>query len=122
MNVTTNTEQQAILAAVERAADTRAIVSGPGAMSSIGELFISQFGRRPAFVVADETTADLAAAQVIDRLAEAGITAIGSLIFPASPVLAPAIEHAHEIARALSGTLAIPVAIGSGTINDLVKY
>jgi hypothetical protein len=35
--VTANTQQQTILAAVERAADTRAIVSGPGALATAGE-------------------------------------------------------------------------------------
>ena len=120
--MTANTQQQAIVEAVERAADTRAIVSGSGALATAGELFVSQFGRRPAFIVADETTAGLAAVGVADQLAAAGIVSAGSLIFPASPVLSPAVEHAHRIAKALDGTLAIPVAIGSGTINDLVKY
>ncbi len=120
--MTANTQQQAIVEAVERAADTRAIVSGSGALATVGELFVSQFGRRPAFIVADETTAGLAATGVADQLAAAGIVLTGSLIFPATPVLSPAVEHAHLIAKALDGTLAIPVAIGSGTINDLVKY
>jgi glycerol-1-phosphate dehydrogenase [NAD(P)+] len=120
--VTANSQQQALVDAVERAADTRAIASGSGALAAAGELFVSQFGRRPAFIVADETTAGLAAAAVADQLAAAGIVLAGSLIFPAMPVLAPTVEHAHEIARALDGTLAIPVAIGSGTINDLAKY
>src|SRR3954468_24847190 len=83
--VTANTQQQAILDAVERAADTRAIVSGSGALAAAGELFVSQFGRRPAFIVADETTAILAAEQAAEQLAAAGIVSTGSLVFPASP-------------------------------------
>lgn len=120
--VTAHTQQAAIEAAVERAADTRAIVSGTGALAATGEIFASQFGRRPAMLIADETTAALALDRVGERLTDAGIALTEPLVFPGRPLLSPAVEHAHTIARELENTLAIPVAIGSGTINDLVKY
>ena len=120
--MTAHTQHAAIEAAVERAADTRAIVSGAGAIAATGEIFASQFGRRPATLVADEITAALALDRIGEQLRSAGIALTDPLIFPARPLLAPVVEHAHTIAGELENTLAVPVAIGSGTINDLVKY
>lgn len=120
--MTAHTQQEAIEAAVERAADTRAIDSGVGALAATGETFASQFGRRPAMLIADEITAALALDRVREQLAISGIALTAPIVFPTKPLLSPAVEHAHAIAQKLEETLAIPVAIGSGTINDLVKY
>lgn len=120
--MTAQIERAVIADAVARASDTRAIVTGSGVLADIGDLFISQFGRHPALLVCDEITAGVALQPVRDRLESSGITIAGTLTLQGHPVVKPEVEISHAIARELEGSLAIPVAVGSGTINDLVKY
>jgi glycerol-1-phosphate dehydrogenase [NAD(P)+] len=120
--VTVQTERAAIAEAVDRASDTRAIISGAGALKDTGDLFISQFGRHPALLICDDITAGIALAAVRETLKSAGVTIAGEMILPGNPIVKPEVETSQAIARELTGSLAIPVAIGSGTINDLVKY
>jgi glycerol-1-phosphate dehydrogenase [NAD(P)+] len=115
-------ERAAIAEAVERASDTRAITSGAGVLGETGDLFVSQFGRHPALLVCDDVTAGLALQPVRERLEAAGVTIAGEVILPGKPVVKPEVESSQRIARELNGGLAVPVAIGAGTINDLVKY
>ncbi|MGH2551704.1 MAG: sn-glycerol-1-phosphate dehydrogenase [Thermomicrobiales bacterium] len=115
-------ERAAIAEAVDRASDTRAIITGAGALKETGDLFISQFGRHPALLICDDVTAGIALAAVRENLEGAGVTVIGEMILPGNPTLKPEVETSQTIARELNESLAIPVAIGAGTINDLVKY
>lgn len=120
--MTVQSERAAIAEAVARASDTRAIVTGSGALADTGDLFISQFGRHPALLVCDEITAGVALEAVRDRLEAAGVTIAGEIILPSKPLVKPDVEISQSIASELTGSLAVPVAIGAGTINDLVKY
>ncbi len=121
-NVTVQQEHAAIAEAVARASDTRAILSGSGVLTGLGELFVSQFGRHPALLVCDAITVEIALAQVRSELEAAGVTIAGELVLTGKPIVKAEVEQSQKIAAALEGNLAIPVAIGAGTINDLVKY
>jgi glycerol-1-phosphate dehydrogenase [NAD(P)+] len=120
--VTIQSERAAIAEAVDRASDTRAIITGAGVLAETGDLFISQFGRHPALLICDDVTAGIALEAVRTNLESAGVTIAGEMILPGNPTVKPEVETSQAIARKLNGSLAIPVAIGAGTINDLVKY
>jgi glycerol-1-phosphate dehydrogenase [NAD(P)+] len=76
-------------------------------------------GRRPV-IVADERTFRVAGQQVQHELDAAGIPAGDPVVFPAKPTLRPDMRHVERI-RAHLGPQTLPIAVGSGTINDLTK-
>jgi glycerol-1-phosphate dehydrogenase [NAD(P)+] len=83
-----------------------------GALGRSGELFAAAFGDRPAVVVADETTYEVAGRAV---------AAVDAFVFPARPTLHADFEHVLELEEWLREHDAVPVAVGAGTLNDLTK-
>jgi glycerol-1-phosphate dehydrogenase [NAD(P)+] len=76
---------------------------------------------RPALVVADERTWVAAGNAVQDALRAAGIDVLEPLVFPGHPVLYASYDNSVTIKERLRATGALGVAVGSGTLNDLVK-
>ncbi|HET7724767.1 MAG TPA: iron-containing alcohol dehydrogenase, partial [Propionibacteriaceae bacterium] len=76
---------------------------------------------RPVLVVADERTWAAAGQAVHDSLAAAGVEVLEPMVFPGHPVLYAALENCDLITQRLDETGALGVAVGSGTLNDLVK-
>ncbi len=106
--------------------ETSRIVLGVGAIARIAEAFHQNFGNCPALIVADENT--LAAAErhglsaAVLPIAPAGDRTRTRLVFPGSPAVAAdmaAVDRAETAIRA--APRAIPLAVGSGSINDIVK-
>lgn len=114
-------ERAVIDRALADAKDTRAVVIGRDAVASVSRVFTEQFGTSPAVVVADETTYEVAGRRAEERLRAAGLTVLPAVVFPGRPSLTPDVRHADRIATRLAPTAAIPVAVGSGTINDVTK-
>jgi glycerol-1-phosphate dehydrogenase [NAD(P)+] len=79
----------------------------------------AHFGDGPAVVVADDNTFAAAGEQVAEALRSGGIE-VTTHVLPGTPRPKPTVELGLSIARAV-GT-ATPVAVGSGVVNDLVKY
>jgi glycerol-1-phosphate dehydrogenase [NAD(P)+] len=111
-----------IAAALRDATDTDAVVIAEGALDSVGEVFESTFGDRAAIVVADENTFRVAGDAVAQAL-ELGSAreVLDPYIFPAHPTLHADYKHIAALVPNLHKHDAIPVAVGSGTINDIVK-
>ncbi|MGH2560310.1 MAG: sn-glycerol-1-phosphate dehydrogenase [Thermomicrobiales bacterium] len=101
--------------------DTRAVVIGRGALQSLDRLYAAQFGDAPVMVVADEQTYAVAGREVEQQLRARAVAKLPPVIFPERPVLTPDVRHAQRIADLLAPTAAIPIAVGSGTINDITK-
>jgi glycerol-1-phosphate dehydrogenase [NAD(P)+] len=82
-------------------------------------VFASAFGATPARIVADDRTFAAAGADVCEIFRRAGAACDEPFLF-GPDVYA---EHAfvEQLEAALRSTNAIPVAVGSGTINDLTK-
>lgn len=103
--------------------ETEIFVLGRGALADVGEVLAKNFpGRRP-WIVADGNTWRVAGERLARMLAPVGGGAgseYAPRVFPGSPVLHPDSFHADELARAMPAD-AVPVAVGSGVINDLVK-
>ena len=106
------------------ATDTERLVVAPGALSQVPALFAEAFPGAIAFIVADGNTMRVAGTRVLALLKEAGIPVAEPFVFPALPVLHGDMVHVAEIVRALRAQKQaplVPVSIGAGTINDLVK-
>jgi len=105
------------------ASDTDIVEVGRGVLARCGTILAGGLfaGGEPALVVADERTWAAAGAAVRDALAAAGVGLVEPLIFPGHPVLYAELPKSHVIRSRLEETGALGVAVGSGTINDLVK-
>jgi glycerol-1-phosphate dehydrogenase [NAD(P)+] len=114
-------DESRLRAAVQQATETRRVVIGRGAIAGVGELFRQSFPDRPAVVVADDQTYEAAGDEAMRRLAAAGCRPREPVIFPARPTLHADYRHALRLEAALRAHEAVPLAVGSGTINDLTK-
>jgi len=105
------------------ASDTRVVEVSRGAVTKSGAILRASLftDGRPALVVADARTWPAAGEAVHASLVAAGVTVVEPLIFPGHPVLYAALENSATIRERLRETGALGVAVGSGTINDLVK-
>lgn len=106
------------------ASDTKRFIVGNGVLDRIAALFAEEFPGAAVRIVADENTMAAVGCLCRDRFAEAGIEVRDALIFPASPVLHADVAHVERIKNAFASDAdaTIPVSVGAGTINDLVKY
>ena len=106
--------------ALAHATETKALRIGAGILPQTGELFKELFPGCRAIIVADPTTFRVAGEDVQKSLTEAGVAQDTPHIFTA-PDLHAEWTYVEELDAVLKNTNAIPVAVGSGTINDLTK-
>src|SRR5579859_2613666 len=109
-----------ITQAVRQASDTRAVVIERGALTASAAVFDQAFGDQAAVLIADQHTFAVAGPAVREQLGSRHPLA-EPLILPGTPTLYAQEEHVATVATWLQQSNAIPVAIGSGTINDLTK-
>jgi glycerol-1-phosphate dehydrogenase [NAD(P)+] len=107
--------------ALQGASDTEAVVIGAGVLDRVADVFADAFGDRPAVVVADGHTWEVAGSSVHARLADAGREVRDPYRFPAAPTLYADYDNIRTLIDALRDVDATPVAVGSGTLNDIVK-
>ena len=105
---------------LEAASETRALRIGQGIINEVPDLFKEQFPGRRAIIVADTTTYRVAGDEVFKLLKHAGINQEEPFIYPAEELYAE-YTYIDQLTSALEKHDAIPVAVGSGTINDLTK-
>ena len=110
-----------LTAAVARSATLAEVLIAPGALAEAGALYLRVFGQNAACLIADENTWAAAGAAVEMSLIAQGI-ATRKHILPAKPRPKPTVELADTLRAILATDTATPIAIGSGVINDLVKY
>ena len=106
-----------------QAGDTKLVEVGRGVLGRAGTILRDALfaDGQPALVVADERTWAAAGEEVHAALVGAGVKVLEPLIFPGHPVLYAAVDNSEIIRERLRETAALGVAVGSGTINDLVK-
>ncbi len=116
---------QLIADALAEATDTRQVLIGSGVLEQVPAVFEACFDaaadRAAAIVVADENTLEVAGDAVARALAGGGRRQRDPYIFPGSPTLHADYANIETLVEALRGHDAIPVAVGSGTVNDIVK-
>ena len=105
--------------ALAAAKDTRALEIGSKILHKTPELFQQQFGDVPGVIVADANTFEAAGRTVFDALQQDN-QCIEPFIY-ADPNLYAEHKFVTELVESLKSHDAIPVAVGSGTINDITK-
>ncbi|HNX26216.1 MAG TPA: sn-glycerol-1-phosphate dehydrogenase, partial [Phycisphaerae bacterium] len=106
--------------AISFADETKELVIRRGAISDVSAIFDKYFSGRTAVPVADENTFVAAGKKVADVLKRGGIKLSEPFIFPAADLHAEDSQIDKLLAR-IEHTREIPIAIGSGTINDMTK-
>jgi glycerol-1-phosphate dehydrogenase [NAD(P)+] len=109
-------DERLLAAALAAATDTRTLTVEGGARRLTARVFEDQFGAATPIVVADENTFAAAGRDVVDTFGGRGLA---PYVFDQS--VYAEWRCVEELEGALRGVDAIPVAVGSGTINDLTK-
>jgi glycerol-1-phosphate dehydrogenase [NAD(P)+] len=113
-------EKLSVAEALESARETRALVIGHGVLHEVGRLFKEHFPGSRAVIVADDMTFGFAGKHVQEMLTAAGVTCLPPFIY-ADPALYAEFRYVEQLEASLRTHDAIPIAVGAGTINDLVK-
>ncbi len=114
------TADESIAAALKTATDTRCVRIGRGALAEVSDVYRQQFGQQPAVVVADPNTFKAAGQRVLEALRGARIKTLEPIILAENEPHAND-EHLRTVQAGLADRAGIPVAVGSGTVNDLTK-
>jgi glycerol-1-phosphate dehydrogenase [NAD(P)+] len=108
-------------AALLQVRDTRCLRIGAEALHAVTEVLAQHFETTAAVVVADERTF-AAAGRTVDAALRADGRAHGpAIVFPADPPLYAEAGHLQALEATLRERDAVPVVVGSGTLNDLTK-
>lgn len=106
--------------ALKAANETKALIIGENVLDQVADLFISQFPGKEAVIVSDENTCDIAGKKIGNYFAAAGIRQSNPYVFKSEDLYAE-YSFVQKLADYLKTNDAIPVAVGSGTINDITK-
>jgi glycerol-1-phosphate dehydrogenase [NAD(P)+] len=111
---------------LKTATDTKCLLTGDGIIAEIPRLVERYFPGRPVFAVADNNTFKAAGRAALDAIKAAGIPVAGCFIFPEEEIHAEyryveTLQEEFRRAQKAGGETIVPVVIGSGTLNDLVK-
>lgn len=106
--------------ALENATQTKALIVGEGILNNVAEVFKAQFPGKRALIVADNTTFRIAGSRIHDIFNAAGVAQDEPYVFD-EPEFHAEWKYIERLDALFRQTRAIPVAVGSGTINDLTK-
>ncbi|WP_418981799.1 sn-glycerol-1-phosphate dehydrogenase [Alistipes sp.] len=109
-----------IESALSRTTDTKSLVIGADTLPEAAVMFRELFAGRRALVVADRNTWRVAGEAVHRILSDAGIAQDEPHVFT-DPALYAEWSYVEQLDGVLAATDAVPVAVGSGVINDLSK-
>lgn len=111
-----------INAGLAAANDTRRFIDGPGALEQLPAAFTAECGRTAtALVIADGNTWDAAGEAALAVLRGAGVATAAPIVYPGTPMLEPDYAVIEELVARLRPLEVIPIAVGAGTLNDIVK-
>ena len=107
--------------AVATSAGVAEVLMQAGAIQTIAALYRRHFGDQPVCLLADANT-DAAAGRLAEAQLRAGGLQVRCHILPATPRPKPSLTLAAQLAAVLAEDQAVPVVVGSGVLNDLVKH
>lgn len=110
-----------IEAALTIATLTKQVVIEPNAVDRLDDVVQTYFGDATTVVIADDITWRVAGEQVDAALRAAGRTVLAPFIVPGNPRVKATTENVELVKSFLAPLNVVAVAVGSGTINDLVK-
>ena len=100
--------------------DTKCFVLAEGALKYLPQLLQQEFPGATPWLIADTNTWKAAGAEAEKLLIAAGMKPATAYVFPGTPVLHPDFAYSEKLASVMPDNC-VPVAVGSGVINDLVK-
>ncbi len=106
--------------ALAAASETKALRIGWGILSEVADLFNEQFPNQKAVLIADNITYKIAGQKVFQIFDNANIEQLTPFIYT-DPHLYAEYAFVDQLVAFLKTNTAIPIAVGSGTINDLTK-
>jgi glycerol-1-phosphate dehydrogenase [NAD(P)+] len=106
--------------ALSAASTTRDITVAAGSLARLPAVLARTAPAARYVIVADDNTWKAAGAQAAAIVAAAGLATAEPVVLSEAPRVKARAETARDIADRLDG--ALPVAVGSGVVNDLVKY
>lgn len=106
--------------ALKHVDETKALIIESDVISKLGKLFAEQFPNQKAIIVSDQYMYDLIGKKIGSLLDESQIDQYEPFVFK-DPVLLANYENVDRIYNHLKENNAIPIAVGSGIINDLTK-
>jgi glycerol-1-phosphate dehydrogenase [NAD(P)+] len=113
---------------LKAADETQELLLKKDALQDIPTLLNKYFSSSRVYLVADENTYQAAGKKVREILEAGGVKILDSYIFPGEPRLHAEYIHVKTLADRFSSLMdgnnpagLVPVAIGAGTLNDLVK-
>ena len=115
-------------AALRHANDTRHLLIGTGILNDVGNVLEQAFGQQPVVVVADDNTYAIAGKALCERLRSTGWIVEEPIVFPGItcppdrvPTLYASFENVLALEEKLRTMSAVPIVVGSGTLNDITK-
>lgn len=114
-------QAQVLNEAVRKATTTRTVFVAPSALAALPDA-VRAAGSQPPLLVADRNTMDAAGRDALAVLEQAGLSGTVPIVLEAAPRVKPHAGIARDIADVIRERGALPVAVGSGVINDLTKY
>lgn len=109
-----------VATALKSASETKSLIIGQNSLEKAFELFKEQFPGKKAIVVADTTTYQIAGASIVKQFESNKIAQEPAFIYT-DPEIYGEYKYVEELVAVLKQNEAIPIAVGSGTINDLTK-
>ncbi|WP_461486462.1 iron-containing alcohol dehydrogenase, partial [Pedobacter sp.] len=109
-----------VATALESANETKALIINKEALFQASELFKEQFPNQTAIIIADTITYGVLGKQIETQFNEKGVQQLEPYIYT-DPELYAEYKFVDELVAVLKTHQAVPVAVGSGTINDLTK-
>ena len=109
-----------VATALKAARETKDLLIGANILNQTPVLFKKYFQGKTAVVIADKTTYEIAGNVIEQLLTSHQIPQEPAFIFT-HPDLYAEYSFVEDLAKSLALHDAIPIAVGSGTINDLVK-
>jgi len=106
--------------ALAAARETKALEIGEGILGKTPQVFRERFGSAEAVIIADQNTFAVAGQAVCEAFKAAGQAMREPFVF-SDPGLYAEIKYVEQLEGFLRSHNAIPVAVGSGTVNDLTK-
>ncbi len=100
---------------------TRRIEIGDKVLPRTGSVFRDCCGQQPAILIADRNTFAAAGKALLHELQVEGQTALEEPLVFEEPNLRAEQRRIERLKERFRTTEAVPIAVGSGTINDLVK-
>jgi glycerol-1-phosphate dehydrogenase [NAD(P)+] len=108
--------------AVAAAATTRDVTIAAGALGTVPAVLVRAAPARRYAIVADERTWTAAGARLSHLLSASGTSLADPILLGGAPRVKASAEISRGLAHRLREGGVLPIAVGSGVINDLVKH